>query len=91
VHVTDLAQRLLEKVPADAVIHTTGSRLTRVVGQVEEILRGGRTSSPPRRSCSSPHRRTPPWRSGSTPWPGRRGSRSWPRGSTRASSWTACP
>ncbi len=42
VHVTDLAQRLLEKVPADAVIHTTGSRLTRVAGQVEEILRGGK-------------------------------------------------
>ncbi len=42
VHVTDDAERLLSKVQADAVIHTTGSRLKRVIGQVEEILRGGK-------------------------------------------------
>jgi len=42
VHVTDDAERLLAKVQADAVIHTTGSRLKRIVGQLEEIIRGGK-------------------------------------------------
>jgi 4-hydroxy-tetrahydrodipicolinate reductase len=42
VHVTDNAERLLAKVQADAVIHTTGSRLKRIVGQLEEIIQGGK-------------------------------------------------
>ncbi|MEK7243657.1 MAG: dihydrodipicolinate reductase [Thermodesulfobacteriota bacterium] len=42
VHVTDNAERLFAKVQADVVVHTAGSRLKRVVGQVEEILRGGK-------------------------------------------------
>jgi hypothetical protein len=42
VHVTDNAERLFAKVQADVVVHTAGSRLKRVAGQVEEILRGGK-------------------------------------------------
>ena len=42
IHVTDNAERLFAKVQADVVIHTTGSRLQRVFGQIEEILRGGK-------------------------------------------------
>ena len=42
VHVTDNAERLFAKVQADVVVHTAGSRLKRIVGQVEEILRGGK-------------------------------------------------
>ena len=40
IHVTDNAERLFAKVPADVVVHTAGSRLKRVISQVEEILRG---------------------------------------------------
>ena len=40
VHVTDNAERLFSKVKADAVIHTAGSRLKRIFGQIEEIIRG---------------------------------------------------
>ena len=42
VHVTDNAERLFAKVQADVVVHTAGSRLKRIFGQVEEILRGGK-------------------------------------------------
>ncbi len=42
VTVTDNADRLFAKVPADVVIHTAGSRLKRIFGQVEEIIRGGK-------------------------------------------------
>lgn len=42
VHITDNPELLFAKVPADVVIHTTGSRLNRVAGQLEEILRGGK-------------------------------------------------
>jgi 4-hydroxy-tetrahydrodipicolinate reductase len=42
IHVTDNPERLFAKVQADAVVHTTGSRLKRVIGQIEEILRGGK-------------------------------------------------
>jgi len=42
VHVTDNAERLFSKVQADVVVHTAGSRLKRIFGQVEEILRGGK-------------------------------------------------
>ncbi|MBA4421998.1 MAG: dihydrodipicolinate reductase [Syntrophus sp. (in: bacteria)] len=42
VHVTDNAERLFAKVSADVVVHTAGSRLKRIFGQVEEILRGGK-------------------------------------------------
>jgi 4-hydroxy-tetrahydrodipicolinate reductase len=42
VHVTDNAQRLFSKVQADVVVHTAGSRLKRIFGQVEEILKGGK-------------------------------------------------
>jgi hypothetical protein len=42
IHVTDNAERLLSKLQADVVIHTTGSRLKRIIGQLEEILRGGK-------------------------------------------------
>jgi hypothetical protein len=40
IKVTDNAELLFAKVPADVVIHTTGSRLKRIIGQLEEILRG---------------------------------------------------
>jgi len=39
---TDNAERLFSRVPADVVVHTAGSRLNRVMGQLEEILRGGK-------------------------------------------------
>jgi len=42
IKVTDNAELLFAKVPADVVIHTTGSRLKRIIGQLEEILRGGK-------------------------------------------------
>ena len=42
VHVTDNAERLFSKVQADVVVHTAGSRLKRIFGQVEEILKGGK-------------------------------------------------
>lgn len=42
VHVTDNAERLFAKVQADAVVHTAGSRLKGIFGQIEEILRGGK-------------------------------------------------
>ena len=42
VHVTDNAERLFSKVQADVVVHTTGSRLKRIFGQMEEILKGGK-------------------------------------------------
>ena len=42
VTVTDNAERLFAKVRADAVIHTTGSRLSRICGQIEEIIKGGK-------------------------------------------------
>ncbi|MBE0558240.1 MAG: dihydrodipicolinate reductase [Proteobacteria bacterium] len=42
VTVTDNAERLFAKVKADVVVHTTGSRLKRIFGQIEEILRGGK-------------------------------------------------
>ena len=42
VTVTDNAARLFSKVPADVVVHTAGSRLKRIFGQVEEILQGGK-------------------------------------------------
>jgi hypothetical protein len=42
VHVTDNAERLFAKVQADVVVHTAGSRLKRIIGQVEEILRSGK-------------------------------------------------
>ena len=42
IHVTDNAERLFAKVQADVVVHTTGSRLKRIFGQVEEILDGGK-------------------------------------------------
>jgi hypothetical protein len=42
IHVTDNAEHLFAKVQADVVVHTAGSRLKRVFGQVEEILRGGK-------------------------------------------------
>jgi 4-hydroxy-tetrahydrodipicolinate reductase len=42
IHVTDNAPRLFSKVPADIVVHTAGSRLKRIMGQLEEILKGGK-------------------------------------------------
>ncbi|MCE5265449.1 MAG: dihydrodipicolinate reductase [Deltaproteobacteria bacterium] len=42
VHVTDDAARLFAKTPADVVIHTAGSRMNRIAGQIEEIIRGGK-------------------------------------------------
>jgi len=42
VHVTDNAERLFAKVQADVVVHTASSRLKRVFGQLEEILKGGK-------------------------------------------------
>lgn len=42
VHVSDNAERLFAKVPADVVVHTAGSRLKGIFGQIEEILRGGK-------------------------------------------------
>jgi 4-hydroxy-tetrahydrodipicolinate reductase len=42
VRVTDNAERLFAKVQADVVIHTAGSRLKKIFGQIEEILRGGK-------------------------------------------------
>jgi 4-hydroxy-tetrahydrodipicolinate reductase len=42
VNVTDNAGLLFSKVKADAVIHTAGSRLKRIFGQLEEIIRGGK-------------------------------------------------
>jgi 4-hydroxy-tetrahydrodipicolinate reductase len=42
VHVTDNAERLFAKVQADVVVHTAGSRLKKIFGQIEEILRGGK-------------------------------------------------
>ena len=42
VRVTDNAEFLFSKVKADAVIHTAGSRLKRIFGQLEEIIRGGK-------------------------------------------------
>jgi 4-hydroxy-tetrahydrodipicolinate reductase len=42
VHVTDNAERLFSKVQADVVVHTAGSRLKRIFGQMEEILKGGK-------------------------------------------------
>jgi 4-hydroxy-tetrahydrodipicolinate reductase len=42
VHVTDDAERLFAKTQADVVIHTAGSRMKRIAGQIEQILRGGK-------------------------------------------------
>jgi 4-hydroxy-tetrahydrodipicolinate reductase len=42
VKITDNAELLFSKVRADVVIHTTGSRLKRIFGQMEEIIRGGK-------------------------------------------------
>ena len=42
VRITDNPERLFAKVQADVVIHTTGSRLKKIFGQIEEILRGGK-------------------------------------------------
>jgi 4-hydroxy-tetrahydrodipicolinate reductase len=42
VTVTDNAERLFANVKADVVVHTAGSRLKRIFGQIEEILRGGK-------------------------------------------------
>jgi len=42
VRVTDNAALLFAKAKADAVIHTAGSRLKRIFGQLEEIIRGGK-------------------------------------------------
>jgi hypothetical protein len=38
------AERLFANVRADVVIHTAGSRLKRIFGQGQEIIRGGKIS-----------------------------------------------
>jgi 2,4-diaminopentanoate dehydrogenase len=42
IHITDNAERLFSKVQADVVVHTAGSRMNRIAGQIEEIIRGGK-------------------------------------------------
>lgn len=42
VQVTDDAARLFAKTRADVVVHTAGSRMSRIAEQIEEIIRGGK-------------------------------------------------
>ncbi len=42
VQVTDDASRLFARTQADVVVHTAGSRMSRIAGQIEDIIRGGK-------------------------------------------------